>query len=51
MEFKVQKQEQQMLIHWEQNVGGLQVETSNMEEEDEEQMKDLAINIVLIFDL
>ncbi len=54
-----------MLIYWEQNVGGTQVENSNMEEnennaiikpqmqsvEDEEQMKDPVINIVLILEL
>ncbi len=53
-----------MLIYWEQNVGGIQVENFNIEEEnedyeiqkpymqsmkDEKQMEDLAINIILIF--
>ncbi len=55
-----------MPVYWKQNVGGVQVENSNMEEEDEdceiqkpqmqstkdgEHMKDLMINTILIFDL
>ncbi len=66
MESKVHKQKQQMPVYWEQSVGGVQEENSNMEEEDEdceiqkpqmwriedeEQMKDPMVNIVLIFDL
>ncbi len=35
MESEVQKQEQQMPIYQEQNVGGFQVENFDMEEEDE----------------
>ncbi len=35
MESEVQKQGYHMPIYWEQNVGGAQVEDSNMEEDDE----------------
>ncbi len=55
-----------MLVYWEQNVGGVQAENSNTEEEnkdceiqqphmkstkDEEHMEDLVISTILIFDL
>jgi hypothetical protein len=55
-----------MSIYWEQNVGGVHVENSDMKEEDEdyeiqkpqmqntkydEQMEDPTINTILIFDL
>ncbi len=36
MEFEVQKQEQQMPIHWEQSASGIQADNSNMEEKDED---------------
>jgi hypothetical protein len=36
MEFEVQKQEQQMLEHWEQSASGVQVENFDIEEEDED---------------
>ncbi len=36
MESKVQKQKQQMLIHWEQSAGGVQAKNFDMEEEDED---------------
>ncbi len=66
MEFEVQKQEQQMLEYWGQSVVGVQVENFDMEEEDEDyeiqkpqlqhnedekQMKNLAINTIFIFGL
>ncbi len=35
MEFEVQKQEQQMSIYWEQNVGGVQAENFDTKEDDE----------------
>ncbi len=53
-----------MLIYWEQNVGGIQAENFNSEEEnedyeiqkpymqntkDEKQMEDLAVNTIFIF--
>ncbi len=55
-----------MPVYWEQNMGGLQAENYNTEEEDEEcetqkpqmqniedekHMKDLTVNTILIFDL
>ncbi len=66
MESEVQKQEQQILIYWEQSASGIQMENFDMEEDDEnceiqkphmqsikveEQMKDPMVNIILIFDL
>ncbi len=36
MESKVQKQEQQMLVYWEQSAGGVQMENYDMEEENED---------------
>ncbi len=36
MESKIQKQEQQMLMYWEQSASGLQEEDSNTEVEDED---------------
>ncbi len=36
MEFEVHKQEQQMPLYWEQNVGGIQVENFNMKEDNED---------------
>ncbi len=65
MEFKIQKQEQQMLVYWEQNAGALQAKDydTKVEDEDrviqkpqmrhieeEDEMKDLEVNIVLIMD-
>jgi hypothetical protein len=35
MESKVQKQEQQKLVYWEQSGGGVQVKKFNIEEENE----------------
>ncbi len=64
MKSKVQKQEQQMLVYWEHNVGGVQAENCDIEEDDEnceihkpqmknvaneEQVKDLTMNKILIF--
>ncbi len=66
MEFEVPKKKQQMPIYWEQSVGGVQVVTFDIEEdndecqiqkpqmkndEDEKQIIDLAVNIIFIFDL
>ncbi len=66
MESEVQRQEQQMLIYWENSVSGVQMKIFDMEEEDEvyelqkpymqstkdeEQMEDPTINTILIFDL
>ncbi len=36
MEFEIQKQEQQILVYWEQNIGELQAKYSNTEVEDED---------------
>jgi hypothetical protein len=66
MEFKVQKQEQQMPKYLEQSASGVHAKKFDMEKEDEnyeiqkphmwsikdeEQMEDLVVNIILIFDL
>ncbi len=66
MEFEVHKQEQQMSIYWEQNVGGVQAENFDTKEKDEDreiqkphiqstkdeqQMKDPTINTTLILEL
>ncbi len=63
---KVQKQEQQMPVYWENNIGGLQAKDSDMEVENEdyeiqkpqiqrnekeEQMKDLMVNKISILEL
>jgi hypothetical protein len=36
MEFEVHKQEQQMPLYWEHNVGGIQVENFNTKEDSED---------------
>ncbi len=66
MDSKIQKQEQHMLMYWEQSVGGLHVEDFDTKVEDEnyvtqkldmwcndeeEQMKDLEVNTILILQL
>ncbi len=66
MEFEVQKNKQQIPIYWEKNVGGIQEANFHAKEdndgceiqkpqmnndEDKEQIMNLAVNIVFIFDL
>ncbi len=66
MEYEVQKQEQQMLVYWGQNVSGVQAENFDMEADDEnyeirkphmknvkdkEQIKNPTMNIILNFNL
>ncbi len=66
MEFEVQKQEQQMPLYWEHNIGGLQVKYFDIKVEDEdydiqkpqihskeneEHMEDPIVNTILIVEL
>ncbi len=66
MEFEVQEKEQQMLIYWEKNASEIQDANFDIEEEDEgcqlqkpqmkndedkEQIVDLMVNTIFIFNL